>query len=91
MVKEGWRQKEQSNPVLTHDYHSSDKEKLMANTCVEVHSSNYLSEKEKNGRDRTKAEYREVICRKYNFSGDEKEDSLKMVLDKTGHIATGKD
>lgn len=63
----------------------------MANTCVEVHSSNYLSEKGKKGRDRTKAEYREVICRKYNFSRAEKEDSPKKVLDKTGHTATGKD
>lgn len=68
-----------------------DKEELMANTCVEVHSSHYLSERRMKGRERTKAEYRKVICRKCNFSGVEKEDSLEMVLDKTGHTATGKD
>lgn len=74
---------------------NKEKAELLANTFVMVHSSDNLSEKGRRGRERTKAENMEALCRKTNLDGVQdvpfSMGELRKALDKTGKTAPGKD
>ena len=97
--KMGGDRREWSYPVLTDRsitaVTNKEKAEVILNTFDKVHSYNNLSGEGKRGRERTKSENRETLCRKTNFDGLENDaftkDELKRALDKTGQTAPGKD
>lgn len=100
MIKKmGGERREWSYPVLSsgNEIAVTNKEKaeMLANTFVNVHSSNNLSEEGKRGREKTKSENVEVFMKMGKVEDEQNVlfnmGELKRAMAKTGKTAPGKD